>query len=214
MPTLKNHAKRTAVVIVATASLFGLAGCRMGFEHQTLQQYTQAEGVNLDLANGQQVDQGKGYIKVRNLMLVALPDGSQAHLAGTVYASPSSTPFSNTQTAKATEPTLDTLQSVSGRVLTATGDTGGSVSVTLAEPLPLTVEKPVRLEDGRTTVTGAKLTPGLDVELTLTFANNGRLTARVPVIDATKPDFATMSAVASASASASPSASASAATHG
>ncbi|MEA5155600.1 hypothetical protein [Raineyella sp.] len=210
MPTLKNHAKRAAVVLVATASLFGLAGCRMGFEHQTLQQYTQAEGVNLDLADGHQVDQGKGLIKVRNLMVIARPDGSQAHLAGTVYASPSSTPFSNSQTAQAAKPTLDTLQSVSGRSLKPDGDTAGTISATLPEPLAITVEKPVRLEDERTTITGAKLTPGIDVELTLTFQNNGRITARVPVIDATKPDFATMSAVAPTSASASPSAPASA----
>ncbi|WOQ16230.1 hypothetical protein [Raineyella sp. W15-4] len=198
MSTLKNHAKRAAVVIVATASLFGLAGCRMGFEHQTLQQYTQAEGVDLDLADGHQVEQGRGYIKVRNLMVLAQPDGSEARLAGTLYGSPSSTPFSNSQAAQATEPTLDTLQSVSGRALTSTGDSAGTLSVTLPEPLPITVQKPVQLEAQNTAVTGAKVTPGLDVELTLTFQNNGRLTARVPVVDATKPDYATMSPVAAA----------------
>lgn len=196
MPTLKNHAKRAAVVIVATASLFGLAGCRLGFEHQTLQQYTQAEGVNLDLADGHQVDQGRGYVKVRNLMVLARPDGTQARLAGSLYGSPSSTPFSNTKTAQAAAPTLDTLQSVSGRALTATGDSAGTLSVALPEPLPVTVQEPIILENQDTTVTGAKLVPGVDVELTLTFQNNGRLTARVPVIDVTKPDFATLAPVA------------------
>ncbi|SDB80280.1 hypothetical protein GA0111570_10266 [Raineyella antarctica] len=210
MPTLKFRAKRAAVVIVAAASLVGLAGCQMGFKHATLTQYTQAEGINLDLANGGPVAQGTGYVKVRNLMIIAFPDGS-ARLSGVIYGSPSSSAY---QVGKAStpDPKVDTLQSANGKALKPNGDQGGALTVSLPQPLPIVVKEPVQLQDQNITVTGAKLTPGVDAELTLTFAKNGRVTSRVPVVDGTKPDFATMTPVSaasgSASASASPSASA------
>lgn len=209
MPTLKFLAKRAAVVIVATASLVGLAGCRMGFEGATLKQYTQAEGVNIDLADGRPVEQGLGSIKVRNLLIIAGPDGADARVAGVIYGSPSTKP---SDVAKA-GPTVDTLQSLAGRALLPNGEAAGTLTVSLPQPLPVAVEQPVRLEDQNVTVSGAKLVPGVDAELTLTFRDNGRVTTRVPVVDATKADYATMTPAASSSpagsGSASPSASAS-----
>lgn len=214
MPTLKFRAKRAAVVIVATASLVGLAGCRLGFESATLTQYTQAEGVNIDLAEGRTVDQGTGAIKVRNLMIIAGPDGADARVAGVIYGAPSTKP---SDVAKA-DLTVDTLQSLTGRALLSNGDEAGALTVGLPKLLPVAVEQPVRLEDQNISVTGAKLVPGVDAELTLTFRDNGKVTTRVPVVDATKADYATMtpaaaaaapSASASRSASASPSVSAS-----
>ena len=208
MPTLKFRAKRAAVVIVATASLVGLAGCRMGFDGATLTQYTQAEGVNIDIADGRSVEQGQGSIKVRNLMIIAGPDGADARVAGVIYGAPSTKP-AEVATAG---PTVDTLQSLTGRALKPNGDAGGTLTVSLPEPLPVAVEQPVRLEDQNVAVSGADLVPGVDAELTLTFRDNGRVTARVPVVDGSKADYATMTPAASASgsASASPSASASA----
>lgn len=192
VPTLKFRAKRAAVVIVATASLLGLAGCRMGFESATLNQYTQAEGVNVDLADGGPVDQGRGQVKVRNLLIIAQPGSEQARLAGVIYGAPSSDP------AKVLDgsPTVDTLQSVTGRVLETDGAAGPALTVSLPEPLPVVVQAPVRLEDQDITVTGATLVPGVDVELTLTFGENGTVTTRVPVVDGTKADYATMTPVA------------------
>lgn len=211
MPTLKSRAKRAAVVVVAAASLFGLAGCRLGFEHSTLRQYTQAEGVNIDMANGHQVEQGRGYVKVRNLMILAQPDGSQARLAGTIFGSPSVSPAE----AANTTAVIDTLQSVTGQAMNPDGATAeGSLTVSLPQPLPISVANPVQLQNSDIAVTGAKLTPGVDAQLTLTFQNNGRVTTRVPVVDATKPDFRTMTPVAAASGSASPSTSATPRTKG
>lgn len=199
MPTLKFRAKRAAAAVVATASLVGLAGCQMGFDAATLTQYTQAEGINVDLADGESVEQGRGAIKVRNLLIVAQPDGS-AQIAGVIYGSPSTAPYDVANTT----PTLDTLESISGRALEPNGDAKGDLTVSLPAPLEVTVESPARLEDQGVAISGAELVPGVDAELTLTFAENGSVTARVPVIDGTKEDFATMAPVSGAEASASP----------
>lgn len=193
MPTLKFRAKRAAAAIVATVSLVGLAGCQMGFDVATLNQYTQAEGINIDLADGETVDQGRGTIKVRNLLIVAQPDGS-GQIAGVIYGSPSTAPYDVANTT----PTLDTLQSVTGQALETNGDSAGALTVSLPQPLEVTVESPVRLEDQGVAVSGAALVPGVDAELTLTFAENGSVTARVPVIDGTKEDYATLAPVAEA----------------
>lgn len=202
MPILKFRAKRAAAAIVATVSLVGLAGCQLGFDVATLNQYTQAEGVNIDLADGESVDQGQGAIKVRNLLIVAQPDGS-GQIAGVIYGSPSTAPYDVANTT----PTLDTLQSVTGQALAANGDNAGALTISLAQPLDVVVESPVRLEDQGIAVSGAKLIPGVDAELTLTFAENGSVTARVPVVDGTKEDFATLAPAASATPASSTSAS-------
>lgn len=193
MPTLKFRAKRAAVVAAATASLVGLAGC--GFNAATLTQYTQAEGINLDLAEGRPVEQGRGYVKVRNLMIIAQPDGSDARLSGVLYGSPS---VQGADAANAPA-TVDTLQSVSGRALEAAGDAAGDLTISLPQPLEITVDQPVKLDDQDITVSGGELIPGVDAELTLTFQENGRITTRVPVVDGSKPDYQTVSASPEAS---------------
>jgi len=194
VPRVTSRARRAAAVVVAAVAMTGLAGCRAGFDAPTLQQYTQAEGINLDLADGQVVEQGRGLVKVRNLMVVTGADS--AFLAGSIVASPSAEPYDVTNTT----PVLDTLQSISGKALASDGTAGGSLTVALPRPVAVAVEQPVRLEDEGITVRGASLTPGVDAELTLTFKDNGKVTTRVPVIDGSKPDFVTLTPTASASA--------------
>ena len=192
-PRVPARARRAAaVVVVLTVAVTGLAGCRAGFDAPTLEQYTQAEGINLDLADGQVVEQGHGLVKVRNLMVVVGADS--ASLAGSLFASPSAEPYDVADTT----PVLDTLQSISGKALSADGSAGGSLTVALPRPITVEVEQPVRLEDEGVTVAGASLTPGVDAELTLTFKDNGKVTTRVPVIDGNKPDFVTLTPTASA----------------
>lgn len=205
MPTLKSRAKRVAVATVAaTLTISGLAGCRIGFEAPTLMQYTPAEGINLDVTDGSEVEQGTGEVKVRNLMVVADPESGEGILAGALFASDSITQENPTESSDV----IDSLDEVTGRALDSRGTPQGDLQVELGDPLDITMAQPLLLEDEDISVSGDGLRPGLDVELTLTFGENGEFTTAVPVIDASKPDFATMEAVpAGGEGEASPSAS-------
>lgn len=190
MPTMKSRAKRAAVAAVAAAlTVTGLAGCQIGFDEPTLMQYTAAEGINVDITEGEEVEQGTGMIKVRNLLVVAPPEGGEGNLAGTIFASDSLSPGATPRGGQ-----VDSLESATGRALDGAGNPLGDIEVQVDGPVEFSIAEPAKLEEQNITVTGEGIRPGIDVELTLTFAENGSITTLVPVVDASKPDFETMEA--------------------
>jgi len=147
------------------ASTLLLGGC--GFDAPTLQQYTPAHGVNVD----------QGDLSVRNLLVVASPDGT-----GIVSASLLSD-------------TNDRLTAVSGRPLTQGDVPGAALDVTLAAPVTLPANELVTLTSPEplVRVSSPDLAPGHSAELQLTFSSGARASARVPVMGFDDPIYATVS---------------------
>lgn len=131
----------------------------------TLFPYTPAVGVNAQTA----------VVKVRNLVVVATP--GSGFLSGSLAAQ---------QNTSLIDVTGSTLKS------------GGEVSTPLVVSRPVLVNVPggslVTLTDrALIRVTATDLTPGLLTRLTLSFSQGDPVTLDVPVVDATHPDFATLS---------------------
>ncbi|WP_152366049.1 hypothetical protein [Microlunatus speluncae] len=174
---LRRLAKAGAAIILS-AALTVTAGC--GFDVQTNKPYTPGEGVNADIGPRQ------GAVAVRNLLIASKEPG-------TGFVSASLTAGHN-----------DTLQRITGRAFKADGSAGTPLTATLPAPVAITAGSLLVLTDQQLiTITGADLAPGLDAELTLTFATAGETTIRVPVVTADDPQFETISPSPSPSPSAS-----------
>ncbi len=170
---------KAGAAIILSAALTATAGC--GFDVQTNKPYTPGEGVNADVGPRQ-----PGPVAVRNLLIASKEPGT-----GFVSAS-------------LTAGQSDTLQRITGRAYKADGTAGTPLTAALPSPIALTAGSLVVLTDQRLiTITGADLAPGLEAELTLTFANAGETTLRVPVVTADDPQFVTISPSPSPSPSAS-----------
>lgn len=169
------HLARTRVHHSLAATLIGLALLALmsacGMSPQTTQPYTPAEGVNTNIGPTGE------WVQVRNLMVLSRGNG-EGFLSASLVADQS-----------------DTLTGVAGHPIKTTGDAGAEFTATLAKPLELTPGKLVVLTDEAEllTVKSADLLVGGEAELTLSFANVGDQTLRVPVVDAKQPDYATIS---------------------
>ena len=169
------HLARTRVHRSLAATLIGLALLALmsacGMNAQTTQPYTPAEGVNTNIG-----PTGKG-VQVRNLMILSHGDG-EGFLAASIVANDS-----------------DTLTGVTGRPIKTSGDAGAEFTATLPKPVELTPGKLVLLTEQPAfiTVKSPDLMVGGEAELTLSFSNVGDQTIRVPVVDASQPDYATIS---------------------
>lgn len=162
-----------ATLAIVLGLVLGFAGC--GFEVQTLQPYTAADGVSTEV----------GGVKVRNLMILSKSEGS-GFLSGSLYA-----------------PQADSLTAVSGTPLKADGTDGQPLTISLGGPVTLDAgQLTVLTDEAAITVQSADLQPGLEAKLELTFSKAGTLTITVPVVDANQPGYSTVSPGAS---SASPS---------
>lgn len=160
---------RAGAAIILSAALITAAGC--GFDVQTNRPYDPGEGLNVDVGNRQD-----GTVAVRNLLIASRE-------AGTGFISASLT---GTQD--------DTLQRITGRAYTADGTAGTPLTAAMSGPISIEAGSLVVLTDQELImVTGADLAPGLEAELTLTFATAGETTLRVPVVTADDPQFATIS---------------------
>lgn len=152
-----------ATAACAAGLLLGASGC--GFEAQTLQPYTPAEGVNIDVAT----EPGIGpVVMVRGLMIISDTDG-QGFLSAALVVERS-----------------DTLVDVSGVPIGPDGAQGPPLTVTVPDGLTLEpAEGAVVLVDDRTVVTveGEGLVAGLTAELTLSFAEAGDVTLIVPIVE-------------------------------
>lgn len=173
-----------AAVTLALGLTAGVGGC--GFEVQTLQPYTPAAGVNIDVST----EPGVGpTTMVRNLLVVSRTDGEGYLSAGLVVERP------------------DELVDVSGVPIGPDGERGAPLEVTLSgdyalDPadglVVLTTDRPV------ITVSGEGVVDGLTAELTLTFREGGEATLIVPVVGLAE-HFRTVSPSPAPTASPSPS---------
>jgi len=164
-------------VVAATLVLLAtIAGC--GFNAQTLQPYTPADGVEFSIG---QPNSGP-VLKVRNLLIVAKPDGT-GFLSGSMFV---------------TEGT-DELVGVKGQALQSDGTDAGALTVGAFTPLEIGSHAlTVLVDQPAITISQANMKAGLTVELTLSFATAGDYTLRVPVIAADNPVWATVSPSAQA----------------
>ncbi len=165
----RRRAVSTFVAGVGASLL--LTGC--GFNMQTLQQYTPAHGVNVDLQAGE----ANRQLKVRNLLVVADEDGS-----GFVSAS-------------IVSPVADRLVKVEGNAHKMDNSTGAPLNVS-GSAVTLEANRLAVLTDPQAafTVTSPDLKPGLTVDLTLTFASGLQASAIAPVMSAEDPIYAEISA--------------------
>lgn len=137
-----------------------------GMNVQTSNPYTPAVGVNFDA----------GDVQIRNLMILSRAAG-RGFLSGTFTANGS-----------------DTLVSVSGTATKADGSDGAALTVALPSPVAVDPSKPVVLTARPLiTVTSADLQPGLTAKMSLRFSKAGEVTTNAPVVDATLPQYATIS---------------------
>lgn len=172
---VKRQSPRILAASALAALVVGLSACGTP---QTLIPYTPAEGVNIDAPRlGATAEDNEVPLKVRNLTIVSERGSNSGYLSGAIIAP-------NTRD--------DELVSVEGQTLTADNTPGPAIpAVTPGLELPagrmviLTEQEPI-------TVTSSELTPGLIAEITLTFADSEAQTLRVPIIDSSKPDYATV----------------------
>lgn len=187
---VKRQSPRILAAAAIAAFALGLSSCATP---QTLEPYTPAEGVQADVPS---TDAAPGTnevpLKIRNLLIVAEPDANAGFVSGAFIA-----------------PTdrSDRLVSIEGRTFTHTNTEAGTIQKVEANR-ELPAGQLIRLTDGGTPlrVSASQLTPGLLAELTLTFEGSKPQTLMVPIVDATKEDFATYSPSPAASATPTPAA--------
>lgn len=171
----RRLALRTAAALAAGALSLSLASC--GFEAQTLQPYTPAEGVNLTV--GSEDPEGPG-VKLRNILIIANPVTGEGILSAAIVAGKG-----------------DKLVAVTGQMLDPDGEAAagtGELKFDLGDPVELPGRTLVVLTDGRAiAVTGAPLKPGFTAELDLVFDKAGVATVTVPVVNGDKADYVTVS---------------------
>lgn len=158
-----THRLRLLGVAAALGASFALTGC--GFDAQTLQPYTPAQGVNAEV----------GTVKVRNLLIIANSAG-KGRLSGAFISN-----------GKA-----DTVTGITGTASKPDGTAAGELTIGNGT-VQLPANKLVVLTgDGsqNVTVAGEGLKPGLDTRLTLQFASGGTQQIVVPVRDAAEPMYA------------------------
>lgn len=161
----RRRAVSTFVAGVGVSLL--LTGC--GFNAQTLQQYTPAQGVNVDVQSGENNRQ----LKVRNLLVVA-DDSGKGVLSASIVS-----------------PVADRLVKVEGAAHKADNSVGAPLTVT-GGPVALEPNRLAVLTDPQPvfTVNSPDLKPGLTVDLKLTFASGLEASAIAPVMDADNPIYA------------------------
>ncbi|SDS41668.1 hypothetical protein [Microlunatus soli] len=165
---------RIAGICASAGLIFGLSAC--GFDVQTLQTYQPADGVDVNVAVGKDGKPDAQTIKVRGLMILAKSDTS-GFLSATF-----------------TTGADDQLTGVTGSTLTANDSEGAALKVDLKAPVQLTPgEALVLTKQDEIKVTADKLQPGLNANLTLTFANAGSEQVTVPIVDGNNTTYRSVS---------------------
>lgn len=176
----RRRAARTFVAGVGVSLL--LAGC--GFNAQTLQPYTPAHGVNVDVAAGEAGRQ----LKVRNLLVVA-DDSGKGVLSASIVS-----------------PVADTLVRVEGVAHKADNSLGSPLRVS-GGPVELLPHRMAVLTEAGIdgfTVSGSDLKPGLTADLTLTFKSGVQASAIAPVMSSKSAIYASISPAPTPSATPTP----------
>lgn len=175
-----------AALVTMVGALAGVTAC--GFDVQTLQPYTQADGVNFQIGDLTK-DPNQQVLKVRNLMVLADQSG-KAFLSGSLIINPAVGKPSGS----------DTLQSISGTVLKPSGDPGAAVKFDSFTPVRIASAQLTILTDSEPiTVTSSDIKPGGTLRLVLTFAQAGEYSVTVPVVDRTNSEYKTVTPAPSAS---------------
>lgn len=164
----ERSSRRPVRLATSLALVLGLvwtmAAC--GFDVQTNQPYTPADGVNLDV----------NTLKLRNMMVLSDADG-EGFFAGSMVDS-----------------TAEQLTAVAGVPVNADGSLGSPLEITLNEPITLPVNQLVTITQlARIPVVGEGLKPGLEAKLTMTFSRSGVVELIVPVVDSTYQAYETVS---------------------
>ncbi|MDO5683795.1 MAG: hypothetical protein Q4G46_13340 [Propionibacteriaceae bacterium] len=172
---VKRHSPRILAATALSALVVGLSACSTP---QTLVPYTPAEGVNADAHRiGAPAGENKVPLKVRTLSIVSKPGSKEGFLNGAITA-----PMDR----------ADQLVSVEGRAFTAENTAGAPIAPVTAN-LELPAGKMVVLsQQAPLTLKSEDLEAGLVAELTLTFKDSDKVTLQVPVVDANKADYATV----------------------
>ena len=157
-------------LLLTMGLLLGTAAC--GNNAQTLQPYTPAEGVNLDVGNP--ADQ-RSVVHVRNLLIISKSRG-QGVLSATLVTYG-----------------RDELTGVTGSAIKVGGTVGAPFTATLTSPVSFANGTPIVLTDGSPIVLrSADLAAGLTANVTLQFQTAGEATAIIPVVDGNEPQYATI----------------------
>ena len=173
-----RRAQRTAVALLLSVGLVGLAGC--GFDAQTNKPYTPADGTNADIGTD-------GALKIRNLVIISKTKGE-----GVVSASL----IGNAE---------DQLNSVSVTPIKADSSSGAAVMATPPTPLKLGGGSLTVLTNvASLSVQAPDLMAGLTATVTMNFTNAGPVTLRSPVVDGTLPPWSNVTPGVSASPSPEP----------
>lgn len=167
------HLAPTRVHRPLVATLLGVALLALvtacGMNAQTLQPYTPAEGVNANVGPTGE------WVQIRNLMILSHSEGK-----GVINAS-----LVSSET--------DALTGVSGQPYKLDGTPGEPLTATLPDPVGLTPGVLVVLTNRELiTVDSPDLLLGGEADLTLTFSKVGEITLRVPVVDGSQPEYATI----------------------
>lgn len=162
---MHSFRSRSAGLLFAATSALLLSGC--GFDAQTLQPYTPAQGVNADI----------GEVKVRNLAIISDTDGN-GYVSGSLVS-----------------PANDTLDSVSGHPVMLDGSAGRPLTVSGGTPVALTANRLAVLTDptASLTVSSPDLEPGLQASVTLVFASGVQQTVKTPILSSTDPVYISVS---------------------
>ncbi|OYN92509.1 hypothetical protein [Parenemella sanctibonifatiensis] len=141
--------RRAAAALVCAATV-GLTGC--GFNADTLQPYTQADGANVEA----------GDVKVRDLVAVLDGEG-EAFLTGQIIADAD-----------------DELVEVTGQAIGYDNQPAGQLSVDF-DQIELTANEPANLLSTPIRLTSDELAVGSTVRLTLVFASGAQAEVVAPV---------------------------------
>jgi hypothetical protein len=160
-----SRLSRLGVALLMSLGL-ALTASACGFEVQTNNPYTPAEGVNFDA----------GSVNMRNVMIL------------------SRTPGEGYLSASMTSGASDALLKVTGFAIKADGSEGAPLTVTLPNPVAVGNGSMVVLTDRPLiTVKSADLQAGLVARLVFQFSKAGEVTTTAPVVNADQPAYATIS---------------------
>ena len=169
-----------AALLLAMGVLLTAGAC--GTDAQTLQPYTPAEGVNLDVGNPADF---RNVVHVRNLLIISKEPG-QGVLSGTLLTDG-----------------RDQLTEVTGNAIKGDGSAGAPFSATLNNTISFANGAPLVLTDGTPiAVNSPDLGAGLTANVRLRFRNAGEASAVIPVVDGNEPHYATISPAPTATPSA------------
>jgi hypothetical protein len=163
--------RSAAAALVALGLLLVTAAC--GDDAQTLQPYTPAEGINVDVGDPANFSQ---VVHVRNLLIISRAVG-QGVVSATIVTDG-----------------RDELTALTGVPIKVDGTDGAPFTATLSQTVSFGNGAQIVLTDRPLiTVTSPDLVPGQSSRVTMQFENAGEVTVIVPIVDGNEPQYATIS---------------------